>query len=132
MLVDQSIGNRSLGWALHEGADTEEDANHWEKGDHSGARFDYAPCMDTYTNRLSRHLEKTWSLSTLPVYTSPQSSFLTLLHYRTCHGRSWFSSTYVHISAGASTTPPIKFQNVKEICRVVVLESLFNSTYLAN
>ena len=36
------------------------------------------------------------------------------------------------ISAGAATTPLIKFQNVKEIDRVVVLESFFNSTHLAN
>ena len=35
--------------------------------------------------------------------------------------------TGLQISAGAATLPPIKFQNVKEICRMVVLESLFNS-----
>ena len=26
------------------------DANHQEKGDHSGTRFDLEPCMNTYTN----------------------------------------------------------------------------------
>ena len=36
------------------------------------------------------------------------------------------------ISAGAATTPPIKFQNVKEIYRAVVLKSLWNFTHLAN
>ena len=33
---------------------------------------------------------------------------------------------------GAATTPPIEFQNVKEIYRVIVLGSLFNSIHVAN
>ena len=35
------------------------DANHWEKGDHSGARFDLCTvCMDTYTSRKKEENSK--------------------------------------------------------------------------
>ena len=44
----------------------------------------------------------------------------------------WGLQQVYSISAGAATTPPIKFQNVKGIHRVVVLKSLLNSTHLAN
>ena len=37
----------------------------------------------------------------------------------------------LHQSAGATTTRPTEFQNVKEIHGVIVLEALFNSIYLA-
>ena len=50
-------------------------------------------------------------------------------------GRSWEALVglqYLGISAGAAITLLIKFQNVNEIYRVVVLETLFNSTHLAN